>query len=319
MLPTILIADPICKHHDPGWNHPESPARFDVILKGLQDTGLLDRLERRPGRMASEADISLCHDPAYIAGAKQEIQQGVTQLSTGDTAVSYRSFEVALHAAGSALCGVDAVCSDSARNAFCVVRPPGHHATRDRGMGFCVFNNVAVAARYAQRTHGFQRILIVDWDVHHGNGTQDIFYEDASVFYFSTHQAPLYPFTGWETETGLGAGEGMTRNIALPPHSRGEVAIQALREHLVPAMQTFRPELILISAGFDAHSDDPVSHLEWQTEDFHILTQLLMDLAAEYADQRIVSILEGGYNLHNLAAAAAIHVNTLLSYTPSES
>lgn len=316
MLPTVLIADAICKDHDPGWNHPESPARYDAALKGLQDTGLLDQVERRPGRPATEAETAMCHDPAYIAGTKHEIQQGITQLSTGDTAVSYRSFEVALHAAGSVLCGVDAVCSESVRNAFCVVRPPGHHATSNRGMGFCVFNNIAIAARYAQRVMGYERILIVDWDVHHGNGTQDIFYEDGSVFYFSTHQAPLYPFTGWETETGLGAGTGSTKNIALPPGSHGEAAIQAFRQHLIPTMATFRPELILISAGFDALSNDPVSHQEWQPDDFRILTELLMDLAAEHAHQRIVSVLEGGYNLHNLATAVATHVQTLVHYNP---
>lgn len=319
MQPSAFIADAMCKHHDPGWNHPESPARFDAIVRELQNSGLWNELDHLSARAATKDEVALCHDPAYIELTKREIQQGMTQLSTGDTAVSYRSFEVALHAVGSALAAVDAVCSGSARNAFCVVRPPGHHATRDRGMGFCIFNNIAVAARYAQKTSGFQRILIVDWDVHHGNGTQDIFYDDPSVFYFSTHQAPLYPFTGWETETGIGAGSGSTLNIALPPGSQGDEAIQAFRDTLLPAMDTFRPELILISAGFDAHANDPVSHLEWQTDDFCTLTTILMQVAADHADQRIVSVLEGGYNLHNLAASVSVHLSTLLNYNPAES
>src|ERR1039458_7764798 len=193
-----------------GRQHPERPERFDAVLDGLRSAGPLDRLLPLDSRAATEDELLLCHTPQYLRTAKQDIDAGLAQLSTGDTDIGPSSWDAALHAAGSALNAVDAVLSGRARNAFCNVRPPGHHSNAGRGMGFCLFNNVAIAARYAQRRHGIDRVLIVDWDVHHGNGTQDIFYSDPSVFYFSSHQWPLYPGTGRADETGVGAGQGTT-------------------------------------------------------------------------------------------------------------
>jgi acetoin utilization deacetylase AcuC-like enzyme len=197
------------------------------------------------------------------------------------------------------------------RNAFAAVRPPGHHATADAGMGFCVFNNVAIGARYAQRRHGLARVLIVDWDVHHGNGTQAIFYDDPSVFYFSIHQRPHYPGTGRANQTGTGAGQGFTLNCPLAAGSGGREARAAFLDRLVPAMRDFRPELVLVSAGFDARVGDPLGGLVLTDDDFADLTGIAMDIAAEYAGGRLVAALEGGYNLPGLAAAAGAHVRRL--------
>jgi acetoin utilization deacetylase AcuC-like enzyme len=197
------------------------------------------------------------------------------------------------------------------KNAFCAVRPPGHHAEAARGMGFCLFNNAALAARHAQQQHGLGRVLIVDWDVHHGNGTQEIFYEDSSVFYFSIHQSPLYPGTGARAETGAGAGRGTTLNCPFPAGAGRAEILPAFREQLVPAMESFRPELVIVSAGFDSREGDPLGGLRLTDEDFEELTRLLLDLAKRHAGERLVSILEGGYHLPGLARAAAAHVQAL--------
>jgi acetoin utilization deacetylase AcuC-like enzyme len=207
---------------------------------------------------------------------------------------------------------VDAVVPGSARNAFCAVRPPGHHATPNRGMGFCLFNNVAVAARHAQRKHGLERVLIVDWDVHHGNGTQDIFYSDPSVFFFSTHQWPLYPGTGRADETGEGAGLGTTMNYPFPAGAGRAEILGAVRNSLLPAAERFHPDLVLISAGFDSRIGDPLGRFTLTDGDFADLTRAAMEIADRYAGGRVVSVLEGGYSPEGLARAAAAHVETLL-------
>jgi acetoin utilization deacetylase AcuC-like enzyme len=226
--------------------------------------------------------------------------------------VSNRSWEVALRAVGSGFAAVDAVVEQRAKNAFCLVRPPGHHATASEGMGFCILNSIALAARYAQRRHGLSRVLIVDWDVHHGNGTHDIFYEDGSVFFFSTHQWPLYPGTGHSSETGAGAGEGKTMNFPLPALSGAKEIFPAF-DKLAVAMESFRPELVLISAGFDSRVDDPLGHFQLTDADFAELTRRMIALAKQHASGRVVSMLEGGYNLQGLASAAAAHVQALLN------
>jgi acetoin utilization deacetylase AcuC-like enzyme len=244
--------------------------------------------------------------------AEKQIKEGAVQLSTGDTSVSEASWDAAVRAAGLAVSGVEAVTSGRIGNAFCAVRPPGHHATADRGMGFCIFNNVAVAARHAQQACGIRRVLIVDWDVHHGNGTQDIFYEDGTVLFFSSHQWPLYPGTGRRSETGLGAGAGLTINCPLPAGAGRAEVLGAMREELEPAAERFEPELVLISAGFDARAGDPLGGFLLEDEDFAEMTRLVMGIAESYAQGRIVSLLEGGYGLAVLGGAVAAHVGALM-------
>jgi acetoin utilization deacetylase AcuC-like enzyme len=260
---------------------------------------------------AGLADIEAVHDPAYVRTVKTEIEAGRDTLSTGDTPLSAGSWEAALRAAGCLLAAADAVVCGRVTRAFCAVRPPGHHASRARGMGFCVFNNVAIAARYLQRKHGVGRVLVVDWDVHHGNGTQAIFYEDPTVFYFSVHQHPWYPGTGLESESGSGAGRGFTLNCPLPAGSGDEEVTRAFSEKLAPAAQRFKPEFVLVSAGFDARAGDPLGGMKVTDEGFARLTAIVAGIAGEYASGRIVSSLEGGYSLSGLASAAEAHVRRL--------
>ena len=310
-MATALLLDSIYKQHLTGPGHPERPERYDAITAGLEQAGIVKQATRIAPRRASEDEIAMCHSRDYIATVKRDIARGAHDLSTGDTAVSPRSLDVALEATGGVLGVVDAVLNGRAKNAFCAVRPPGHHATAIRGMGFCIFNNVAVAARYAQRKHGLSRVAIVDWDVHHGNGTQDIFYDDGSVFFFSTHQSPWYPGTGARDETGEGAGKGATMNCPFPAGSGRTQILGAFREQLLPAMQKFKPELVIVSAGFDSRVGDPLGGFLLTDEDFADLTRLLMDMAEEHAGGRLLSVLEGGYSLSGLSAAVKSHVTTL--------
>ncbi|HWB83710.1 MAG TPA: histone deacetylase [Bryobacteraceae bacterium] len=308
---TALLADPLYRQHLVGREHPERPERFDAVIEGLQRAGLLQRLGRVDRRAATEEELLLCHTPSYLRTARHDVESGRTMLSTGDTDITANSYEVALHAVGGALNAVDTVIAGKARNVFCVVRPPGHHATADRGMGFCLFNNAAIAARYAQRKHGLARVLIVDWDVHHGNGTQDIFYNDPTVFYFSTHQWPLYPGTGRADETGEGAGEGTTMNFPFPAGSGRKEILGAVRKALMPAADLFQPDLVLISAGFDSRTGDPLGSFTLTDPDFAALTRAVMEIADKHAAGRIVSVLEGGYGLEGLSLASAAHVDAL--------
>jgi acetoin utilization deacetylase AcuC-like enzyme len=311
-LRTAIAYAHVFKQHDTGPGHPESPARLDAVLNGLRAAGLDQATVRLRPRKAAEEELAFCHIEAYIRTAKRDITSGAANLSTGDTAVSSRSFEAALYAAGGICEAVDAVFASRAKNAFCVVRPPGHHATPDRGMGFCIFNNVALAARHAQRQHGIEKVLIVDWDVHHGNGTQVIFYADPSVFYFSTHQWPWYPGTGSPQETGEGKGAGTTLNCPFPAGAgRKEIVEQAFRGKLLPAADRFKPDLVLISAGFDSRAGDPLGGFLLADEDFADLTRLMMEVACTHAAGRLVSVLEGGYALDGLARASAAHVRAL--------
>jgi acetoin utilization deacetylase AcuC-like enzyme len=313
-LHTGLVADPICKTHDTGWGHPECPSRYDAAFRALCTHGLIDLLEKIPCREALDFELARCHTRDYLALLEAEIAGGTATLSTGDTDVCAHSLEAARYAVGGVLNAVDAVCEGRVKNAFCLVRPPGHHATADRGMGFCLFNNAALAARHAQEIHGLKRVLIVDWDVHHGNGTQDIFYRDGSVFYFSTHQAPWYPGTGAREETGAGAGAGTTLNCPLPAGAGRAEHLAAIDDELVPAMDAFKPDLVIISAGFDSRIEDPLGHFTLTDDDFADLTGRLMDLARQHAGNRLVSVLEGGYNLSGLASAVAAHVRRLAEH-----
>jgi len=308
---TALVAEPIFRDHLVGRQHPERPERFDAVIAGLQQAGVLEKLLPLERRSITEEELGLCHTPEYLRVARRDIESGLPYLSTGDTDVTAKTWEVAVAAAGGVLNAVDAVLEGRARNAFCAVRPPGHHATRNRGMGFCVFNNIALGARYAQRRHGLERVMIVDWDVHHGNGTQDIFYEDPTVFFFSTHQWPLYPGTGRADETGAGAGEGATMNFPLPAGSGREAILPLFRERLAPAADRFRPDLVMISAGFDSRADDLLGRFTLTDADFADLTRELMAIADRHAKGRLVSVLEGGYSLSGLASAAGAHVAVL--------
>jgi acetoin utilization deacetylase AcuC-like enzyme len=310
---TGLVAADAYVEHLTGDGHPEQPARVTAILARLEADGLLAQTRRIEPVAASDEQILRCHTADYLRIASEDVADGEPRLSTGDTRISARSLDIARLAAGGVIAAVDAVVAGDVTNAFAVVRPPGHHATPKRGMGFCLFNNVAIAARHAQAAHGIRRVLIADWDVHHGNGTQDIFYEDGSVLFFDTHQHPLYPGTGLAGETGRGAGEGLTINCPFPAGSGRKEIVGAFREKLLPAAERFRPELVLVSAGFDSRIDDPLGSFTLTDDDFAELTAIVRGIAGEHAEGRLVSTLEGGYSLDGLASAAASHVRALLA------
>jgi acetoin utilization deacetylase AcuC-like enzyme len=308
--PSGLLCDPFFALHQPHGN-PESPLRIGAIQEGLAAAGLLENLSPIAPRDATAAEIQLIHTPRYFDIVKRDVQFGSGELSTGDTELSEHSLEVALRAAGGVLEAVDAVMTGRLRNAFCAVRPPGHHASPGRGMGFCIFNHVAIAARHAQRNHGIGKIAIVDFDVHHGNGTQDAFYDDPSILFFSSHQWPLYPGTGRRSETGTGPGLGLTFNAPLPAGSGYEEILGEVETRLEPALATFKPELLLLSAGFDSRIGDPLGDFTLEDEQFANLTRRIKSWAHDYAGDRLVSILEGGYNLGTLGGCVAAHVSAL--------
>jgi len=311
---TGVIYDEAYKEHRPRWNHPERPERCDAVLRGIVEAVPEQKRTALLPRRASEEDVGRCHTPEYIEAVREDVAAGHGFLRTGDTDISEGTLDAALVAAGGVLSAVDAVMEGEVGNAFCAVRPPGHHATPDRGMGFCVFNNVAIGTRYVQERHGIERILIVDWDVHHGNGTQEVFYEDGSVFYFSVHQWPLYPGTGTVREQGMGAGRGTTLNCPLAMGCGRREVMAAFQDRLVPAMRSFRPQFVFVSAGFDGGRDDPLGGLELTAGDFAEMTSRVAGLSGEYCGGRLVSSLEGGYDLEELGAAAGAHVKALSDF-----
>jgi acetoin utilization deacetylase AcuC-like enzyme len=306
---TAFLADPVAKQHDTGVGHPERIARWDAAVRGLGEAALTPVAPRA----ATEDELALCHTPDYIRTAQRDVAAGRDTLSTGDTDICPRSFEAALHAVGTCLNAVDLVVKGDARNAFAIVRPPGHHAGPQRGMGFCLFNNIAIAARYAQTRYGLDRVVIADWDVHHGNGTQDTFYTDPSVFFFSTHQSPWYPGTGDLEETGAGAGKGTTLNCPFPAGSGRDQILGSFRGKLAPLMDGFKPDLVLISAGFDSRFGDPLGHFQLTDADFAELTQVMLEIADKHAHGRLLSVLEGGYSLDGLTRAVSAHTQALSS------
>ncbi len=307
----IFSTDATCRKHDAGPGHPEQPARYDAVLAALEKAGLRARMRDVPASAVKRDDLLLVHTANYLDLAEREIRAGATQLSTGDTGVGEHSWDAAMAAVGCVLAVTDAVVKGDAKTAFCLVRPPGHHAGAARGMGFCIVNNIALAARHAQKRLGIARVAIVDWDVHHGNGTQDIFYADGSVFFFSTHQSPWYPGTGAADEKGEGAGKGTTLNCPLPAGSGRAEIFECFERKLVPAMEKFRPELMLISAGFDSRAGDPLGQFKLSDADFADLTSIVRGIAEKTAQGRVVSMLEGGYSLSGLASAATAHVAAL--------
>jgi len=298
--------------HVTGQGHPESPERLMAIMERLSAERLLERLVTIVPEEASSDTAALVHKPEYVRWVRDRCQQGAQCLDWGDTTVCADSYRVALLAVGAVTAAADWLMEREKRRAFCAVRPPGHHAEPDRAMGFCLFNNVAVCARYLQRKHSVERVLIVDWDVHHGNGTQTVFYGDDSVFYFSVHQYPHYPGTGKESERGVGRGEGYTMNVPLPAGSGDAEYVRAFRERLVPAAESFRPEVVLVSAGFDAHANDPLASMCVTDDGFAELSEIVRSIAEQHANGRVISVLEGGYGIAHMAASIARHLSVMM-------
>jgi len=306
-----LVYDSAFLRHDTGHGHFENPQRLECILREIAaDEALNSRLNRSAPEPASQSDLRRCHNAAMIDTIQSFIERGGTHLDS-DTPVCIESFRIAQLAAGAAITAVKEVMLVDSRRAFALVRPPGHHATDIRQMGFCLFNNAAIAARYAQSSFGVEKVLIVDWDVHHGNGTQEIFWRDDSVYFMSTHQSPHYPGTGDSNETGEGKGAGFTLNIPLRPHTSALEHREAFRDALKSIEGRFHPDLVIISAGFDSHRGDPLGNLMLEDSDFSEMTKDVLRLADKHANGRVVSILEGGYNLNLLGRSVCAHLKAL--------
>jgi acetoin utilization deacetylase AcuC-like enzyme len=307
-MPTLYITHAACLDHRPPSGHPERPDRLRAIERALA-ADAYKPLVRVEAPAASLDTIALCHPMDYVTAVQEASpQQGLVQIDA-DTSMSPGTFEAALRGAGGAVHAVDEVMTGKATNAFVAVRPPGHHAETARPMGFCLFNNAAIAARHAQRKHGAERAAIIDFDVHHGNGSQDIFWSDPSVLYSSTHQMPLYPGTGAVSE---GGEHDTIVNAPLRPGDGGSQFKAAFETRILPRLRDFKPDLVVISAGFDAHTRDPLANLNLVEADFAWATQKLMEIADQSAQGRVVSVLEGGYDLEGLAGSVAAHVNALM-------
>jgi acetoin utilization deacetylase AcuC-like enzyme len=307
-MTTLLYTHPACLDHDPGRYHPESPDRLRAVLEAL-DAPEFARLDRREAPEAALDDIARVHPRGFVEQMLAAVPASGHVGIDADTVLSPESGRAALRAAGAVVAAVDAVVAGEADNAFCAVRPPGHHAEPLRAMGFCLFNNVAIGALRAREAHGLARVAVIDFDVHHGNGTQACFYEDASLFYASTHQFPLYPGTGAARETGV----GNIVNVPLPPLAGSRQFRLGVSREILPALDAFRPEMVLISAGFDAHRSDPLAQLLLDESDYTWVTEQLLEIAREHAGGRVVATLEGGYDLAALGASAAAHVRVLMS------
>ncbi|MBI2619278.1 MAG: histone deacetylase [Ignavibacteriales bacterium] len=294
--------------HKTGEGHPERPERLSAMLKHLLGTKIWNGLVHLQPQLAQVDQVAMVHPKEYVRMIAERCRAGMTVLDQGDTRICPDSFDVALLAVGAVIEGVDQVVQGKLNSAFCAVRPPGHHAETTAAMGFCLFNNASIAARHAQRTHGIGRIVILDWDVHHGNGTQEVFYEDPLVLYVSLHQYPFYPGTGAADETGTGKGRGFTLNCPMKAGSGEKEYLDSFQEAIIPAIEKFRPELIILSAGFDAHRDDPLAGINLTEESFAAMTALVTNAAREYSEGRIVSVLEGGYDLRALAQSVEAHL-----------
>jgi acetoin utilization deacetylase AcuC-like enzyme len=303
MARCAVVVDPEYLKHEPGEFHPERPERIRALLD-LAEKLDKERFQMLPPKAASRTDLESCHGPDYIKLVEATSKTNHYALD-GDTITCRDSFGVGLLAVGGFLRLIDAIAAGEAQNGFALVRPPGHHALRDRAMGFCLFNTMAIGAHHLKKTHGANRIMIMDWDVHHGNGTQDSFYEDPSVLFISTHQFPYYPGTGAVTEVGLHAGEGYTVNIPLPAGCGDAEYMRVFYDVVLPAAKEFKPEWILVSAGFDPHRRDPLGGMEVTEAGFAGMARLLLQLADEYAGGKIAFLLEGGYDLSALRNSVA--------------
>jgi len=307
-MKTAIVHHPIYAKHDTGFGHPETPVRYTAVMEALkEDAGFWESLTEITPEKASKGLIQAAHSPQHYKRVEGAIESGLDRLDA-DTVISFQSFDAALAAAGGAVAAVDAVMSGKVDNAFVAARPPGHHATSEHAMGFCLFNNVAVAARHAQNYKGIERVAIIDWDVHHGNGTQGIFYSDPTVHFFSMHQYPWYPGTGSRGESGQGRGLGSTLNVPVKANTDAREQKRIFEAAIQDISRNFQPDFIFISAGFDGHLTDPLGHLRLENDDYISMTKTVMDWANEACDGRIVSVLEGGYNLDTLGGTVKAHV-----------
>lgn len=305
----LICADVFLKHKPPP-SHVEKPERFVSIISKLLYENYLDLLDVLSPRPALKEELELVHTKDHIDYVFQSVNSGKSLLDDGDTYSSEGSLEAALNAAGSVIMGVDLVTEQNYKRVFCAVRPPGHHAESNRVMGFCFFNNVAVGASYALNKKGYKKVMIIDWDVHHGNGTQEIFYDSPDVFFISLHQYPFYPGTGSSSEIGSNKGKGFTLNFPLPAGTTGETVRKIFDNEIQNKLNEFKPEILFISAGFDAHKDDPLGGLLLETEDYAYLSKTLLEFT-EKENIPIISVLEGGYNLDALADSVYAHINVL--------
>lgn len=312
MNKTGYISDPFYLKHE-NEPHPENPGRLTAIQSKVESSKFYNNLALIQPRKATLEDIARVHDRGYIESVEQSCQNGVRNLDA-DTVISPDSYQAALLSAGAGLEALDKILEGTIDNAFCAVRPPGHHAEQNRAMGFCLFNNVGVVARYAQEVKQLDKIFIFDWDVHHGNGTQHSFYKNSSIFYSSTHQYPFYPGTGGSDETGSGDGLGANLNLPMRAYSGDSDYLDAIENKLVPAIQKFNPDLIIISAGFDAHENDPLAQVELSTDCYGKMTQQLLEAAKDVCQGRIISMLEGGYDYSALGDSVQLHIENLLSH-----
>jgi acetoin utilization deacetylase AcuC-like enzyme len=310
-MATMFITHPACLGHHPPAGHPESPARLEAVLSAIKCHNF-NGLEEVLAPLAERKALGLAHGADMVELILDQIspmaaEKGLVRIDA-DTAMSAGSAQAALRAAGAVIAAVDGVAKGQFANAFCAVRPPGHHAERNRPMGFCLFNNIAVGALHAREMHGFKRIAVVDFDVHHGNGTQDIFWNEPNLFYASTHQSPLYPGTGMTSEHGVADN---ILNVPLPEGADGKMFRAAFESRILPALDAFAPDFIFISAGFDAHRADPLAGLNLDESDFEWATREICKLASKHCNGRVVSALEGGYDLEALAASSVAHLRAL--------
>lgn len=309
-MTTLFYSHPACETHDPGPLHPENPGRLKAIMKKL-DSPEFSPLIRREAPYAEHQQIARVHPESFVQALLAAVPASDERMIDADTVLSSGSGEAALRAAGAVVSAVDAVMAGEADNAFCAVRPPGHHAEPAQAMGFCLFNNVAVGALQARAVHGCKRVAVVDFDVHHGNGTQAMFWDDPDLLYASTHQAPFYPGTGAGDEQGV---DGNIVNVPLPAGAGSAAFREAMKGVIIPALNDFQPDFLMISAGFDAHAEDPLAGLNLVEEDYAWATQQLMEVARSTCGGRLVSVLEGGYDHQALARSVAAHVRTLMRF-----
>lgn len=313
-MATAYLYDPVYMQHKTGWGHPEKPERLRAINDAVRSAPYFKNLIIIRPSMPDMKHIEAIHSKSYIQRVKKDIEEyGISYLDSMDTGVCRDSYDVALQAVGGSLAMCDTIMGGKAHNGFCAIRPPGHHAELDYAAGFCIFNNIAISARYLQSEYGIARIAIVDWDVHHGNGTQHSFESDGSILYISLHQYPHYPGTGSTSENGTGAGKGYTLNIPMRAGSGDTDYALAFQNQIIPALNEFKPEAVLISAGFDAHCHDPLSSIMLSSESYGQFTRLLMGVAERYSKGRVIAFLEGGYDLPSLAESVMQVMDVLVS------